>query len=61
MSHHNKKPNNQVKQGQCNFMGIVSTWEHLSLWPAIICCLWTTHRGLLMVMFVPLDALSYPC
>jgi hypothetical protein len=24
-SHHNKKPNNQVKQGQCNFTGIVST------------------------------------
>jgi hypothetical protein len=30
-SHHNKKPNIQVKQGQRNFMGIVSTREHLSL------------------------------
>jgi hypothetical protein len=30
-SHHNKKPNIQVKQGQHNFMGIVSTREHLSL------------------------------
>jgi hypothetical protein len=42
-------------------MSIVSTWEHLSLWLAIICLLWTTHRGLLMVMFMPLDALSYLC
>jgi predicted exporter len=48
-----------VKQGQRNFVGIVSTQEHLSLWPTISCCLWTTHRGLLMVMFVPLDALRY--
>jgi hypothetical protein len=30
-SHHNKKPNIQVKQGQRDFMGIVSTREHLSL------------------------------
>jgi hypothetical protein len=30
-SHHNKKPNIRVKQGQRNFMGIVSTQEHLSL------------------------------
>jgi hypothetical protein len=30
-SHHNKKPNIQVKQGQRNFMGIVSTQEHFSL------------------------------
>jgi hypothetical protein len=43
-----------VKQGHHNFMGIVSNRGHLSLWLAIICCLWTTHRGLLMVMFMPL-------
>jgi hypothetical protein len=30
-SHYNKKPNIQVKQGQHNFMGIVSTQEHFSL------------------------------
>jgi hypothetical protein len=30
-SHHDKKPNIQVKQDQLNFMGIVSTREHLSL------------------------------
>jgi hypothetical protein len=30
-NHHNKKPNIQVKQGQRDFMGIVSTREHLSL------------------------------
>jgi hypothetical protein len=30
-SHHNKKSNIQVKQGQRDFMGIVSTREHLSL------------------------------
>jgi hypothetical protein len=30
-SHHNKKLNIQVKQGQRDFMGIVSTREHLSL------------------------------
>jgi hypothetical protein len=30
-SHHNKKLNIQVKQGQGDFMGIVSTREHLSL------------------------------
>jgi hypothetical protein len=30
-SHHNKKPNIQVKQGRRNFKGIVSTQEHLSL------------------------------
>jgi hypothetical protein len=60
-SHHNKKPNIQVKQGQCNFIGIVRTREHLSLSLAIICCLWTTHRGLVMVMLMLLDALSYPC
>jgi hypothetical protein len=60
-SHHNKKPNIQVKQGQRDFMGIVSTWEHISLWLVIICCLRPTHHGLLMVMFMPLDALSYRC
>jgi hypothetical protein len=31
-----------VKQGQRDFMGIVSTREHLSLWLAVNCCLWTT-------------------
>jgi hypothetical protein len=50
-----------VKQGQRNFMGIVSTREHFSLWLAIICCLWTTHYGPLMVMLMPLDSLGYPC
>jgi hypothetical protein len=30
-SHHDKKPNNQVKQGQRDFMGIVSIRGHLSL------------------------------
>jgi hypothetical protein len=30
-SHHNKKPKIQVNQGQHNFMGTVSTREHLSL------------------------------
>jgi hypothetical protein len=35
--------------------------ENTSLWLAIICCLWTIHRGLLMVMYMPLNALSYPC
>jgi hypothetical protein len=30
-SHHNKKPNIQVNQGQHNFRGIVSNREHLSL------------------------------
>jgi hypothetical protein len=30
-SHHNKKLNIQVKQGQRDFMGFVSTREHLSL------------------------------
>jgi hypothetical protein len=50
-----------VKQGQRNFMGIVSTQEHFSLWFAINCGLWTTHCGPLMLMFMPLDALSYPC
>jgi hypothetical protein len=30
-NHHNKKPNIQMKQGQRDFMGIVSTREHLSL------------------------------
>jgi hypothetical protein len=49
-----------VKQGRRNFKGIVSTQERLSLWLAIIYCLGTTYRGLLMVMFMPLDALSYP-
>jgi hypothetical protein len=38
-SHHNKKPIIQVKQGQHNFMSIVSTREHLSLRLANICCL----------------------
>jgi hypothetical protein len=38
-SHHDKKPNIQVKQGQHNFMGLVSTREHLSLWLAVNCCL----------------------
>jgi hypothetical protein len=42
-------------------MGIVSIWEHLSLWLAVNCCSWTTPCVLLMVMFMPLDALSYPC
>jgi hypothetical protein len=42
-------------------MGIVSIQEHLSLWLVVICCLWTTPPGLLMVMFMLLDALSYPC
>jgi hypothetical protein len=42
-------------------MGIVSIWEHLSLWLGIICCLWTTHRGLLMVTFMLINALSYAC
>jgi hypothetical protein len=30
-SHHHKKPNIQGKQDRCNFMGIVSIQEHLSL------------------------------
>jgi hypothetical protein len=46
-----------VKQGQHNFMGIVSTREHLSLWLSIFCCLRSNHRGLLIVMFMPLDSL----
>jgi hypothetical protein len=36
-SHHKKKPNHQVKQGQCNFMGIVSTQERFSLRLVINC------------------------
>jgi hypothetical protein len=35
-----------VKQGQRDFMGIVSIRGHLSLWLVVICCWWTTHRGL---------------
>jgi hypothetical protein len=35
---HGKKPTIQVKQDQLNFMGIVSTQEHLPLWLAIIYC-----------------------
>jgi hypothetical protein len=34
-------------------MGSVSSWEHLSLWFAINCWLWTNIRGLLMVIFMP--------
>jgi hypothetical protein len=45
--------NMQVKQDQRNFMGSVSSWEHLSLWFAVNCWLWTFPRGLLMVMFMP--------
>jgi hypothetical protein len=41
-----------VKQGQRNFMGIVSTQEHFSLWLAINCGLWPTHYGPLMVIFM---------
>jgi hypothetical protein len=51
----------QGKQDQRNFMGSVSIGEHLSLWFAVNCWLWTCPRGLLMVMFMHLDALSYPC
>jgi hypothetical protein len=50
-----------VKQGQRDFMGIVSTREHLSLWLAVNCCLWTTPVDYLTVMFMLLEALSYPC
>jgi hypothetical protein len=42
-------------------MSIVSTREHLSLRLANICCLWTTPHRLLMVMFMLLDVLNYPC
>jgi hypothetical protein len=44
----------QGKQDQRNFMGIVSIQEHLSLWFAVNCWLWTFPRGLLMVIFMPL-------
>jgi hypothetical protein len=39
-------------------MGIVSIWEHLSLLLAVNCCSWTTPCGLLMVIFMLLEALS---
>jgi hypothetical protein len=48
-SHHDKKPNIQVKKDQLNFMGIVSTREHLSLWLTIFYCFVNNHCGLLMV------------
>jgi hypothetical protein len=38
-----------VKQGQRNFMGIVSTREHYSLWLTITYCFVNNHHGLLMV------------
>jgi hypothetical protein len=44
----------QGKQDQRNFMGSVSSWEHLSLWFAVNCWWWTFPRGLLMVIFMPL-------
>jgi hypothetical protein len=43
----------QGKQDQRNFMGSVSSWEHLSPWFVVNCWLWTFPRGLSMVMFVP--------
>jgi hypothetical protein len=60
-SHQNKKSNMQGRQDQRDFMGSVSSWEHLSLWFAINCWfvnhpLWTFDGNVM-----PLDALSYPC
>jgi hypothetical protein len=52
-SHQNKKSNMQGKQDQRNFMGSVSSWEHLSLRFAVNCWLWTFPCGLLMVIFMP--------
>jgi hypothetical protein len=40
-SHQNKKSNIQGKRDQRNFMGSVSSWEHLSLWFAVNCWSWT--------------------
>jgi hypothetical protein len=38
-----------VTQDQPNFMGIVSTREHISLCLAIIYCVCEPHRGLMVV------------
>jgi hypothetical protein len=46
--------NMQGKQDQRNFMGSVSSWEHLTLWFVVNCWLGPFPRGFLMVLFIPL-------
>jgi hypothetical protein len=48
----------QEKQDQRNFMGSVSSWEHLSLWFVVNGWLWTFSPWIFDGIIYALDALS---